>query len=393
MLHQHRLLIVVLGAGLFLRLAWGLYQGGLVDPKLPDQREYLELATNLLAGRGLVFHDPRFDADVRAYRAPGYPFFLAALGASPQAARAAQACLDASTALAAYLLARRWLSPGPALVAAAAVAVNPFLVYFSGLILSETLFICMLAWGMDLLVRPRHALWGVVLLGLAVLVRPSAMLLPVVLAAAMPATLPLRRRAAWAMTGALVVAAVLFPWAARNRLVLGGWVWTTTNGGITFLDGFHASASGASNQAALFAPDELHRLKQAGELQRNAYCADKAWRWIAANPSALPRLSAAKLARTWSPVPLSEQYGRPTYRLAGAMYAIPFYSLVLLGLLRRRGGSMSLFLVLPALYFTVLHVASVGSLRYRMPAEPPLAVLAAAAASAPGRRRQNIAAT
>ena len=81
-------------------------------------------------------------------------------------------------------------------------------------------------------------------------------------------------------------------------------------------------------------------------------------------------------------MPLSEQYGRPTYRLAGAMYAIPFYSLVLLGLLRRRGGSMSLFLVLPALYFTVLHVASVGSVRYRMPAEPPLAGLAAAAASA-----------
>ena len=65
--------------------------------------------------------------------------------------RVVQALIDTSTVLAAYLLARRWLSPRASLFAAFIVAINPFLIYFTGLVLSETLFIAMLAWGMALL--------------------------------------------------------------------------------------------------------------------------------------------------------------------------------------------------------------------------------------------------
>jgi hypothetical protein len=36
-------------------------------------------------------------------------------------------------------------------------------------------------------------------------------------------------------------------------------------------------------------------------------------------------------------------------------------------------------LMLPAVYFTLLHALSVGSLRYRIPAEVPMAVIAASA--------------
>ena len=64
--------------------------------------------------------------------------------------RLAQALLDTSTVLAIYLLARRFREERGALVAAAIVAVNPFLIYFSGLVLSETLFTAMLAWGLYL---------------------------------------------------------------------------------------------------------------------------------------------------------------------------------------------------------------------------------------------------
>jgi hypothetical protein len=48
-----------------------------------------------------------------------------------------------------------------------------------------------------------------------------------------------------------------------------------------------------------------------------------------------------------------------------------------------------IFLLLPALYFTAVHALSVGSLRYRVPAEPPLAVLAAAGAARVISGRQN----
>ena len=144
-------------AALVIRIGWGLTQP--TDPaaieKLPDQREYLQLADHLLDGTGLHFFDPRFNGEVYAYRTPGYPLFLAACGGSIRLARLAQAAIDTSTVLAIYLLARRWFPHGPSLMAAAIVAFNPFLIYFSGLVLSETLFTSLLAWGMLLLPRRR----------------------------------------------------------------------------------------------------------------------------------------------------------------------------------------------------------------------------------------------
>jgi hypothetical protein len=49
---------------------------------------------------------------------------------------------------------------------------------------------------------------------------------------------------------------------------------------------------------------------------------------------------------------------------------------------------MKIFLMLPAIYLTVVHAMSVGSLRYRMPAEAPMAVLAAAGVLMSARREQ-----
>ena len=109
-------------------------------------------------------------------------------------------------------------------------------------------------------------------------------------------------------------------------------------------------------------------------------------------PGALPvlneravELAAIKIARTWSPLPLSTEYGRPLYQLAGMLYALPFDLLVIAALLRGHRppgtglpGMTKAFLLLPAIYFTVVHAMTVGSLRYRLPVEPPMAVLAAA---------------
>ena len=187
-----RRLLFLLFVAFLLRLGWGFTRASdaAAIEQLPDQREYLELSDNLLHGRGFHFYDPRFESDVFAYRTPGYPLFLAACGSSPRVARMAQAFIDTSTVLAVYLLSRRWLTAGQSLFAAMLVALNPFLIYFSGLILSETLFTAMLTWGMLLLagtlqggkrgLRP-YRLPGGLLLALAILVRPSGIGLPILL--------------------------------------------------------------------------------------------------------------------------------------------------------------------------------------------------------------------
>ena len=234
--------MAILALALAVRLSWSLSRP--TDEaslsSLPDQREYLELGRNLLHAHSLSFVDLRFNDTVYAFRTPGYPVFLAICGGNIRIARSAQAIVDTLTVLAAYLLARRWLPPPACAFAAILVALNPFLIYFTGLILSETLFTALLAWGMVLLICRQGRFWilGGFLLAVAILVRPGAIGFPVVLGVlAALANRDLPRPYHWplpvATTMLLLTLLVLGPWAFRNYRLLGKWVWTSTNSGFT----------------------------------------------------------------------------------------------------------------------------------------------------------------
>ena len=126
-----------------------------------------------------------------------------------------------------------------------------------------------------------------------------------------------------------------------------------------------------------------------GETGRSEYLSDLAKQFIRHQPRRAAELAVVKAARTWSPVPLSQEYGGWKYRTVGLLYTVPLDVLVVLGLLRGATGGGGLprpakvFLLLPAIYFTAVHMLSVGSLRYRIPAEPPMAVVAASVAALP----------
>ena len=388
-LFPRRQLTLLLLLALALRAGWGLVQptdDAAID-RLPDQREYLSLGRNLLHEHALAFVDPRFDETVYAYRTPGYPAFIALCGGSVRAIRSVQAILDTCTVLAVFLLARQLSgNAGIALLAGAVVALNPFLIYFSGLILSETLFTAALAWGMVLLIRRMTVAAGMVIL-LAVLVRPSALALAPILAITSIYANSSAGSAYRLLAGiriCLIVLTIivlgLFPWAYRNHRVVGSWVWTTTNAGVTLYDGFHPAASGASNQRFLAG---LSQLRSMNEVERSRFLSREANEWAREHPAELPRLTVAKIARTWSPLPLSAEFGRPLYRAISGSYAIPFDVLAICGLFSRRlMRGAKVLLLTPAIYFTIVHALSVGSLRYRVPVEPELAVLVAIGAAA-----------
>jgi 4-amino-4-deoxy-L-arabinose transferase-like glycosyltransferase len=383
-----RILLIVVLVALGLRLGWALSRSSdeSTISQLPDQREYLESARSLLRGEGLSFLDSRFEQTVYAFRTPGYPLFLSACGAEPWIARLAQALLDTSTVLAVYLLARRWLSPGGSLFAALLIALNPFLIYFCGLLLTETLFTAMLAWGMVLLTHRSTLLWllGGAILALSILVRPGAIGLAIVLgvlgAIANRGTERAYHRR-WPLpvgtTMLLLTLAAVVPWGWRNHRVLGQWIWTSTNGGITVYDGFNPDASGASDQRFVKAMPQLRGMSEIG---RDEYLSRQAQQYIRRYPFHAMQLGGAKALRTWSPRPLSSEFSRPVYVAAALVYAIPFDLLFLAGLLLaplRR--TVKLFLSAPAIYLTLVAMVSVGSLRYRVPAIVPMAVVAAGA--------------
>jgi hypothetical protein len=79
-------------------------------------------------------------------------------------------------------------------------------------------------------------------------------------------------------------------------------------------------------------------------------------------------------------VPLSDEYASARNRVVGCAFGVPLMVLTLIGLFRRTLPiKVKLLCLLPAIYFSAGAAVTVGSLRYRIPAEPPMAVLAAAA--------------
>ena len=389
---HRRGILILLTLALLARIGWVALQSRQPDPRLGDQFEYLELGRNLLRHGQLFFHDSRFEQDVYAYRTPGYPVFVAMLGGNVTAIRVSQALIDTSTVLAIYLLARRWLAPKPSLFAAALVAFNPFLLYFTALVLTETLFTALLAWGLYLLKPSRLTFAGILLLAFAAMIRPSAVVLvPILVLAGLWTSRVPGRRIALGLTACIAFLLLLFGfWASRNanHPKIGAWIWTTTNSGITTYDGFHDAATGASVQKP-FLEKLLPDLRQLNEVQRDRFFRDQAHAWIKDHPTRSAKLAVIKIARTWSPIPLSSDYGTRLYVAAGLLYSVPFDILILLGLVRSHlPRSVKFLLVIPAIYFTAIHALSVGSLRYRIPSEPPMAILAGSVL-ATGARRSN----
>ncbi len=401
-LNAKRALAALLLAGLAIRIAMALLlpRTDTWLSRLPDQVGYLQTAQNMLAGRGVVWHDPRFDQDVFAVRCPGYPAFIAACGARVLIVRIAQSAVDVSTALAGALIAWRLVGARAAVIAGALIALNPMLAYMSSLLLSETLFTAMLAWAVLLLISRPSVLAGVALLAISILVRPSGIALPLFMAFAAPFVrksrgesirLPLRMPIGAATL--LLIAACVFPWALRNHNVLGSWVWLTTQGGITRYDGFQPGATGASDQSFVNSL-EFAGLARMTEVERdqflNARADQRTGEMLHSHPGDLADLTLAKIGRTWTLFPLSAEYGRTSLKWLAGVYSGVFFALTLVGTWQSHlSRSAKVLLLIPAAYFTALHAASVGSMRYRLPAEPPMAVVAASALGASRWRRES----
>jgi hypothetical protein len=364
----------------------------------PDEEVYWRLAGSLAAGEGLVD-----EFGFRATYMPAYPAFLSVFVGWLRPllwARIAQALLGAWVAPATFLLTRQWVrrsadvgAPGrPAwrlmpVLAGLAATVDPFLVFFSGLLLTEALFAAVLVTAWFLLVavsdprgaRRLRATAGLgVLLWLCVMLRPSAAILVVLAPAAVVCGGRCDRRSLW--TAAVVVGVVvcgLFPWALRNRMTIGQWRWLTTRGGISLYDGLREGATGASDLAHTKTMAEVAGLN---EVQQDAYFRSRAWSAVRQDPGRVITLAARKLGRTWSITPNVEAYRQGPLAWISAGWMILVLGSAAVGCwICRRAVRSWVILLLPVIAFTALHMVFVGSVRYRVPVMPMVMVLSAMA--------------
>jgi 4-amino-4-deoxy-L-arabinose transferase-like glycosyltransferase len=204
------------------------------NPVRGDAREYVLYAYNL-EHHGVYSHAAAAPGDVPvpdAMRVPGYPLFLtlffsdAPTAGEVRSVLVAQALLGTATIVLAFLLARMFLAPGYALIAATLTAVSPHLVTMSIYLLTETLLaaLIVLALVVSALAARRGGLWP---LPAGLTLAAAALTHPMMLYFVVPVALYLLLRERWAgglrKTAWLVVGfSVLYgPWVARNLWTLG----------------------------------------------------------------------------------------------------------------------------------------------------------------------------
>lgn len=362
-----------------------------------DTLVYWRLGQAIRAGGPYVvsqFGVPHF-----ALRAPGYPLFLAVchamFGESTLAARVVQAALGACGVWLLHGLTRSSTNAGETdstpVLAGAILACEPFSVATTALLLSEAVFVpLMLAmlWGLSALWNRDRANAGGsaraigvgVLAGAAILVRPSWLLFPAVVCCGWILLVPRTDRAR-ALGKLLLVclglSIVMSPWWVRNAFVIGRFVPTALWAGASLYDGLNPRADGSSDMRFLAEP----KFVELDEVTQDRVLAESALAYARAHGPRALTLAAIKAGRFWSLWPNEPSLRTPALIIVSACATLPLYVLIVLGVIARRRDVRALALLAgPLVYFAILHMVFVSSLRYRIPAMAPAFGLAAVGA-------------
>lgn len=409
-------------------ILFALQGGALASPPM-DQELYLRMAGSLSEGRGLSFdegsallkaentdqdnplRDWASDRDFvfgiaptgapTATIEPGYPVLLAAAfslsGPTTGAVFMVNLLAQVLGAWAVYLLASGFSGRKAGLASAACYSVYPYFVFYTSAAMTEAVHVAMIP--VILLATLRSERGGAAPLfagaatGLLFLVRSTALFL-----------LPLQiihEAAGRRWRGALLVtagfAAMAAPWVVRNRIEMGSPVLLPTKGSLNLwmrnnpealeLEGIRIPESimeGISRTDLLdypdFEPDQ-------GELERSDELAERSAGFIAANPLLFAWLSARRLIEYLSPLPSGRGGGLAAIAAGFGMY-LPLAALSIAGVARNRRNRGIVLAASVFVLYAGIHALAHGGLRYRLPADTVLMVLAPAAFP-PARRRSE----
>lgn len=371
-----------LGAGLWLQKT----QGAEATGDLGDSRGYRNIADNLVAGRGLVMTDLEVGPSPRyADRMPGYPLILSALqavfGENTVSLLVLQSLVGAATAWLAWRLGRELCSPLAGYLAAAGVAVATWQVAFAAVTLTECWSAALLTATMlcvALAVRRGRAAWAATagLAGAALAyVHPEYLGLPAAMLAVALAAPGRRRWLRYWILGTVVLVAAMGPWWGRNASVFGRFVPTTTRLGVSLYDGVRPDATGGSDMEfeSRLAPETAGR----DELAYDAMFREMSWRTIRDEPGRVARLAWSKFCRTWSAVAGRDRGAMIHWASMATFVPMMGGAILAVGLMWRR--RLLAAMAAPVVYVTLVHLVMVGSIRYRVPVEPLMWVLAGVA--------------
>jgi len=402
--------LAVLTLALVLRVAAAIYWHRAAEQeghlfRLGDSHSYWILADELARGLPYEYGSP----DASIFRAPVYPLVLAPCTlieneqSAVWAARLVGCVLGTIAVGLSMLLASRFYGSFAMLLTGLLAAVYPGAIGMSIVILSEAVFCPLMlvylwlwqaAWERASVQRAMAV--GVAagcFAGLAILARPSWLLFAPLLFAIGMLLGPKRGRHAAIFVGTMLgIVLVMSPWWIRNASVTGEFVLTTLQVGPSLYDGLHEGASGGSDEGMAFMSqlareqraedDASDSLRSTFEYRLNRRAQRASIEWIKGHPSEVALLAWRKFLRTWSLWPNGGDIGSGTLRAALTVGCFAIVALACMGSFQDRRTKfeescwVGKFYWLPTVYFTLLHMIFVGSIRYREPAVLVLTVLA-----------------
>lgn len=208
-----------------------------------DATQYDLLAENLISGRGLSIRtEPPFLPSPA--RMPGYPLILAGsklLTGGTLLVILLQIAAHALMSVIVYKIARRFVSQKLAVAAAVLAGLHIYFLFLSISLMTETFFTSLLLGSLLFLLKyfdarfVRYAAYSGLLLGISALLRPTTLMLPILWLAVIAAEGLwnrnfLRKNFLALAAFALVFAALLAPWAIRNKIQFDRFALVSANG-------------------------------------------------------------------------------------------------------------------------------------------------------------------
>ena len=378
-------ILLLTAAGVVVRLAFLALEPA--SSLAGDEHTWTIWGAQVLAGPEVAFSPLRFQL---IFYPPLYPYFIGvcySLFGSLTAVKICQAAAGALLIPAAGRLGTRAFGRTTGLVAAGIAAFYPDLVWFSVHFWSETLFLVLLYWALERLLaadasgsRSAAVLAGL-LWGLAILTRETALYFTPVavvwLAWRAPRRTALSAAAAFLLSATLVVA----PWTYRNWVVYRAFVPVSTAGALNLWQG----NAGLPRQEIYDLYAAVHgRIEKYRHARRMGLAAIRTRQpgWIFEKlRDEMPlfweadSLALVHIRRgAYGPVSGAMGAGAELLILTPYLACLPLFVLGVAACRMDRAQAMLLgFLV----YYNLLHVATHGFARYRLPVMPLLFLFAA----------------
>ncbi|MBI1202241.1 MAG: hypothetical protein GC182_06995 [Rhodopseudomonas sp.] len=359
----------ILTLGLLLRIAAAYWLPN-QSAALPDIVTYRESAAQLLAN-GLM---------ISPFQMPLYPLLIALFGKWQIAADIA---ISTITIWLVYALALEMVGNRlAAIFAALACACYPPLIFFAVVGLSETLFIALLLTTFLFWYRGNFAAASLFAV-LTILTRPIFDIAPlfIVYFSLVIHRQPLTQTLKHVIVYAVIYGVLLAPWWAHNYRRYGEFVRLTAGAGYTLYAGNNPlNTSGGGNIGVDFKIDDFAQFKN--DAERDRAMGKAAHAYIVSHPARFFELAGLKFMRIWRLWPVNTAYASMRNIVISALTFIPVLLLSGLGLWLGRGRLRQLSPVLIfGLLYTMAYMVLVGTIRYRLPLEPFLLILAGLAAS------------